>query len=81
VSDVYAGLVKHAHALGDIVARRSRVDPAIPRGMPKDDGCACGGPSCLACRLPICIEDVPGPDRRAYLAANGAESGFRPQPG
>lgn len=23
-----------------------------------DTGCAAGGPSCLACRLPVCIEDM-----------------------
>ena len=24
-----------------------------------DTGCAAGGPSCLACPLPVCVEDIP----------------------
>ena len=28
-----------------------------------DTGCAAGGPSCLACPLPVCVEDIPLQER------------------
>ena len=35
----------------------------------RDSGCALGGPSCLACILPQCVEDVPGGARALRLDA------------
>ena len=35
-----------------------------------DTGCAAGGPSCLACPLPVCVEDIP-----VTLQANRGKAG------
>jgi hypothetical protein len=35
----------------------------------------------VAVPQPVCVEDVPEPDWRTYLAAYGVECGFSPQPG
>lgn len=34
----------------------------------RDTGCALGGPSCLHCCLPRCVEDVPGGPQAVRLA-------------
>lgn len=44
---------------------RSRAGEAPP----PDRGCAYGGPSCLACTLPQCYEDLTTEEQRAFRQA------------
>jgi hypothetical protein len=51
-----------AHQLGTITAATPNHNQRLR--IPADKGCAIGGPSCLACELPVCVEEMSEAERR-----------------
>ena len=48
--------------MGMVSTNRPKPDRQLRDGYGNyfpDTGCAAGGPSCLACPLPVCVEDIP----------------------
>ena len=57
--------------MGMVFSQLPKVDRQLRDGYGNyfpDTGCAAGGPSCLACPLPVCVEDI-------SLTANRGKAG------
>jgi len=65
--------------LSDAVPYGKRRPGAQDFRPPRDEGCRYGGPSCLRCELPQCVEDLDYVELAAFLrdwqAAQNANGG------